>query len=269
MAYEPADYRHPLLDVEVGYEPRRVDSSLAVSRVDGQRAMREYVHRNVPLPRLYDWLLDSDILQQFTEAAPGFEELMALGKVYDLVGGSGGARRFDSVVFDAPASGHCSLMLRTPRTTMGAVRAGPLYRNAQKIEGLLGDASRTCIAVVALAEEMAVTESVELVDYLRGELGFATAPMIVNRLYPQRFSAAEIEGLQSLRDPGDITRAAIATATAHQHLAALQAQYVATLRERDAGLVELPHVVGRRHDPAALLQTLGSALARADRSAEQ
>ncbi len=132
----------------------------------------------MPLANLYNWFLDSTALKHFTEAAPGFEELMCLGKLYDLVTDS----KYDLVVFDAPSTGHAALMLRVPRTTGAAVRTGPLHHNALKIQLMLENDMQTRIVIVALAEEMAIREALELANVVRGELAMHLGPMIVNRV---------------------------------------------------------------------------------------
>ena len=107
------------------------------------------------LPGLYDWFLDSTALKHFTEAAPGFEELMCLGKIYDLVSDS----KYDRVVFDGPATGHAALMLRVPRTTGAAVRTGPLHHNALKIQLMLENDMTTRIVIVVARRRNGDTRS--------------------------------------------------------------------------------------------------------------
>ena len=145
----------------------------------------------MPLPSLYDWFLDSTALKHFTEAAPGFDELMCLGKLYDLVSDS----KYDLIVFDGPATGHAALMLRVPRTTGAAVRTGPLHHNALKIQLMLENDVKTRIVIVALAEEMAVREASDLATYVSGDLAMHLGPMIVNRVTQQLFESDEIDAL--------------------------------------------------------------------------
>src|SRR4029450_13632988 len=124
--------------------------------------------RTMWVPGIYEWFLSGPALNHFTEAAPGFEELMSLGKLYDLATDRR-SNAFERIVFDAPASGHVALMLRVPRVTTEAIRTGPLHHNALKIQGLIEDDLRTAVLIVALAEEMAVREGVELAQRLRQE----------------------------------------------------------------------------------------------------
>jgi len=242
---------HPQLRLTAGYRPQAVETNLDLCGVDGRSALKEYLHRTIPMATLYDWFVDSRATKHFIDAAPGFEELMCLGKLYDLVTESDYAR----VVFDAPATGHAALMLRVPRTTGAAVRSGPLHNNALKIQHLLEDGSKTAVVVVALAEEMAVREALELSNQV-AELGITIGPTIANRVTPQLFSAQEIEALSDLPDPSPTLQRMIKTAAARFGRAAAEAEHLATLRSGRPWLVEVPQFVMARHDGGALIDAM-------------
>ena len=201
------------------------------------------------LPNLYDWFLNSTALKHFTEAAPGFDELMCLGKLYDLVSDS----KYELVVFDGPATGHAALMLRVPRTTGAAVRTGPLHHNALKIQLMLENDVKTRIVIVALAEEMAVREALDLATYVTGDLGMHLGPMVVNRVTQQLFDRAEIDALLHSNGASPALTRMTRTAVARFERASAEAQYIATLRAERPRIVEVPQVVLARHDPAALV----------------
>jgi anion-transporting ArsA/GET3 family ATPase len=262
--YEREDIRHPLLDVQVGYEPVAAGTRLWVSRLDARLSMKEYIHRNIPFHLLYDWLLNGKILGQFTDAAPGFDELMCLGKIYDLAQGSNGKAEFDTIIFDAPATGHCALMLRTPTVTADTVGSGPIHQSAVKVKALLENHQRCCVLVVSLAEEMAIQEGSELLDYVGQELQLNTGPMIINRYRAQRFSDREIELLVTNSDAAsDEATAIIDSAVAHHRLSTLQANYVAQLRNSRPQIVEVPQVIQNRFDAAGIIDGMSAALAPA------
>jgi anion-transporting ArsA/GET3 family ATPase len=242
---------HPQLGLNAGYKPLAVEANLDLCSVDGRSALKEYVHRTLPMAGLYDWFLDSRATTHFIDAAPGFEELMCLGKLYDLVTASD----YALIVFDAPATGHAALMLRVPRTTGAAVRSGPLHNNALKIQKLLEDGERTAVIVVALAEEMAVRESLDLSDQV-GELGITVGPTIANRVTPQLFSAVEIDALSRLPNPSPTLQRMVKTAAARFQRASAEAQHLTTLRSARPWLVEVPQFVMARHDGGALIDAM-------------
>jgi anion-transporting ArsA/GET3 family ATPase len=260
--YERDDLKHPLLDAQVGYDPVEVQPNLWLSRLDARLSMKEYLHRNIPLHMLYDWILNGKMLGQFTDAAPGFDEIMSLGKLYDLAEGSDGKNQFDNIVFDAPATGHCALMLRTPNVLADAIRSGPLHSSALKVQGLLSDHTRCAVLVVALAEEMAIQEGSELLDYVGGELALHTGPMIINRTRQRRFLDQEIKQLQARRKGADAEMlAVIDSAIAHHRQSSLQAGYMQDLGRKQVPIIEVPQVIQNRFDAAGVIDGMAATLA--------
>jgi anion-transporting ArsA/GET3 family ATPase len=259
--YEREDTRHPLLGTKVTYGLNQAAPNLWVSRLDARLSMKEYVHRTIPLHLLYDWVLDGKILGQFTDAAPGFDELMCLGKLYDLAEGSNGKAHFDRIIFDAPATGHCALMLRTPKVTAETVRTGPLYQSALSVHDMLADKKRCSVLVVSLAEEMALQEGTELCQYVSDELNFNAGPMIVNRVRPQRYDVDEIEHLRSLQGSSPQSQAVIDSAIAHYKLSALQENYTRALRETMPDVIEVPQMIQNAFRPSELVEAMAASLA--------
>jgi anion-transporting ArsA/GET3 family ATPase len=247
---------HPQLGVTPQYTPREVETNLDLGSIDGHSALKEYVHRTMPAAALYDWFLDGRAMRHFTAAAPGFDELMCLGKLYDLVTESD----YELVIFDAPATGHAALMLTVPTTTASAVRSGPLHSNALKIRALLTDHARTCVVTVTLAEEMAVREALELTRKVGAELGIALGPIVVNRTTPQLFAAAEITALGGLDGASAALERMIAVARTRFARASAEAEHIDTLAAARDWLVEVPNIVLARHDSAALIDGMAAAL---------
>ena len=248
-----------LFAATVRYAPTQVAPSLSISRVDGRSALKEYVHRTVWPPRLYDWFLDSRALAHFTEAAPGFEELLSLGKLYDLATGNDFAR----VVFDAPSTGHALLMLGVPSVTVSAVKTGALNRNAQKIRLMLEDAARTAIVTVALPEEMSVRETLELRDRMRTEIGLPLGPVIANRVRRQLFASDEIDALGRIAAPSATLAAMIDSAQARFDLSAVQATHLDALQAGcdGAAVHSVAEVVRDRFDETGLVAEVAASLA--------
>jgi len=245
-----SDDKHPLLDVPVRYEPTAAGPNLSVSRVDGHSALKDYVSRTFWPPGLYQRFLDSRALVHFTEAAPGFDELMCLGKLYDYVTDS----NFRRIVFDAPSTGHALLMLRVPRVTAEAVRTGPLHHNALKIQLMLENDTRTSIVVVTLPEEMSVRETIELQSRLHSDAALLPGPIVLNRLRPQLFSAAEVESLERLSDVSITFQRMIEVARARHDLSRVQKQHADLLRGSVTGvrMIDVPEIIRDRHDGVGL-----------------
>ncbi|MDH3641880.1 MAG: ArsA family ATPase [Gammaproteobacteria bacterium] len=255
VTLDARDARHPLLDVPLEYQPYRVSAGLAASRVDSLQAVQEYVRRNFPFSSFYEGFFKTRAFRDFSAAAPGFEELMCLGKLYDLASG----REFDRVVFDAPATGHMKLLLEVPGVTLRAVQVGPLNHNARKIQDLILDSSRTRVVLTTVPEEMAIQEALELEAYCRDTHRIAVGPLVVNRQVPDRFTSTEIAALTSLPEASTNLREAI-TAAANEH-EEVQSQRAALEKLGGTGceLLMVPRLVQarvERHEKAQFVAAL-------------
>jgi len=249
--------RHPVFDVPLSYEPEEAANNLWVMRVDAFSAVREYVRRKIPFSAMYETFLESRMFRDFAEAAPGFDELMCLGKIYDLATDSG----FGKVVFDAPATGHLKTLIDVPAATLKAVLVGPLNHNARRIQDLLMDPERTRVVLATLAEEMAVREAMELEDFCR-ERRMRVGPVIVNQRVLGRFTDHEIEAMASITAPGATLSLAMEAAHREHQLAASQSESLAPLEDRRCAVWDLPRVID--HEPAALLEGLVTRLREFD-----
>jgi anion-transporting ArsA/GET3 family ATPase len=176
--------------------PRRVRASLSACRLDAQEALESFVRTLVPVRLFSRRLLNSQSFRTLAAAAPGIDEFLAL---YRLAGWEAeqqtGTRRprYDLIVVDAHATGHSVPLLGAPETFLRMVPVGPFADIARRLHALVTDAARTAVAVVAVPEEMAVNEAVELHRHLADELHLPVVPPIVNAILPERWSSAEEE----------------------------------------------------------------------------
>jgi anion-transporting ArsA/GET3 family ATPase len=181
--------------------------------IDPEAALREWLSGQLggPTVRL---LAHSHAFQYFVAAAPGAKELVTIGKVWELAQTTRwdrqNPRTYDTVVVDAPASGHGLAMLTTPRTFGEIARVGPIRRQAFKIRDMLADPARTGYVAVALPEEMPVNETLELEERLHGAVGTGLDAIVVNAVYPERFSKADAERLRTAAHNGHRPEAASA-----------------------------------------------------------
>jgi anion-transporting ArsA/GET3 family ATPase len=188
--------------------PIEVRPNLHLAYVEGESALAEYLELVVPIRRLLAAVFTSRIYRFFVAAAPGLKELMTIGKVWyeqDRKDGDGGYV-WDRLVVDAGASGHSLQYLQMPSTAAQTFTTGLVHREAARVEALLKDASRTAVHVVATAEEMPVTEAIEIVARLRGELGLPLGKLFLNRWRPSVPDGARelLPELDRLHAPSDL-----------------------------------------------------------------
>src|SRR3954451_24352293 len=213
----------------------RLDHDLYAISIAPQQALQEWLGRQVGGAAL-KVLVRSHAFQYFVAAAPGAKELITIAKVWELTQGqrwTRSNRTYDTVVVDAPASGHGLAMLRTPSTYGNIARFGPIQRQAYKVRDMLRDRERTGYVAVALPEEMPVSETLELQDRLLDTVGAELDAIVVNGIYPERFSGEEAQLLRELaarngHAPG--RTAAVRAAVAAAERASGQRQHLRRLR---------------------------------------
>jgi anion-transporting ArsA/GET3 family ATPase len=216
--------------------------------VDVPRAMDEYLHERAG--RLGDLLAASRAFHAFAGATPGMRELIGIGKAWELAQDErrvDGARPYDLVIVDAPATGHALGALRTPRTFAEIARVGPIAHQGATIDAMLRDGARTGIVAVALAEEMPVSETLELSRRVREELGLALAQTIVNARVPDRIGPRQARTVERAlaRAETPLARAALGAALSEHARAAGQREQIARLTDGlDRAPSTLPYLFG-------------------------
>jgi hypothetical protein len=161
---------------------RPVADGLWATTIDAEGALEEWLTRQLPR-RLVAPLLHSGAFHGFLGAAPGAHELLTITKAWEL----GQPRRwrrdahgYDTVVLDAPASGHGLGMLRTPRTFAEIARVGPIAGQARAVADALADPARSRLIAVAQPGELAVSETLQLEGQLAAALGRPLDAIVVN-----------------------------------------------------------------------------------------
>jgi anion-transporting ArsA/GET3 family ATPase len=223
---------------ETGVEVE-LEANLWSISIDPDRALLEWL-RTLAGRLSARMLAASTTFHYFAAAAPGAKELVSMVKVHRLLDGQSardGARPYDLVVLDAPATGHALAMLGSPQTFASIVRVGPLAEQAQGVLDLLGDPGRSAYVAVAQGTEMAVTETLELEEGLRRQLDRDLDTVVVNGILPRRFTRQEMERIDELSPDGlgasaDVVRRASRAAHATYERTRLQQSQIARLRRQ-------------------------------------
>jgi len=179
-----------------GYAGRSVRTGVTAMRIDPFEALTEYLALQIGGRTLVEAVMRNKAFRQLMSAAPGWRELITLGKVWHVeqMEDASGRPRYDLLVVDAPATGHGVTFLDVPRVVVSAVRAGPLRHHTERVEALIDDPERTLLLPVTLAEELPTRETAELVARVRSDLEIAVDRVIVNGVISPPFPP----GLQHL-----------------------------------------------------------------------
>ena len=229
--------------------------------IDPQRAMEEYL--SVKVGGTAGQILgQSRMFSAFAMATPGMRELLSLGKVWELAQTRRRTREaepYDLTVVDAPASGHGAALLRTPRTFAEIAKVGPIASQAGAIAQTLTDRDFTAIVAVAVPEDLAVAETLELDEALQRER-LNIDLVVLNQRHPDRFDERDRTALASWVGRDEITpaiRVALAADLRARSEAAQAARLQARFGER---LQSLPFLFSAELGAEQLAQ-LGEALA--------
>jgi len=176
----------------LGYQGRELRPGLHALHIDPHEALADYARIQIGLGAVTDRILQTETFQQLLEAAPGWRELIILGKIWHLEQKKDASGRplYDLLIVDAPATGHGLTFLDVPRVVQHAVRAGPLSRHASWVEALVHDHDRTLMLPVTLPEDLPVLETKELIDRARSDIDIGVDRIIVNRMPSRRSSDA-------------------------------------------------------------------------------
>ncbi|MGD8440440.1 MAG: ArsA family ATPase [Holophagae bacterium] len=189
---DPRENLHQLLDTQPsGGDIVKSIPNLYLQHIEPRELIDDLVREKLRVKLLVNKVLSSPVHRHFTEGAPGLKETAVFGRALRLVDGYGPRelRRPDTIVLDAPATGHGVSWLAAPQLVSDVIRSGPIGHMAELISGFLADPKRTGVVVTTTAEEMPVEESKDLIGTLRQRFDRQPEVVIVNALYPE-FDAA-------------------------------------------------------------------------------
>jgi anion-transporting ArsA/GET3 family ATPase len=238
-------YRDLLPGVRFREDPTEYRPGLFTVSIQSEAALKEY-GRLLIKPRLARAaLFDNRYVQGFLTALPGLPQWAVLGKAwYHTTELADGAPRFDSVIFDAPATGHAIDMLRLPRVITELAPASILRRDAELAWNMLQDRTASGIVLVSLPEELPTNETLELAARITDELKLPLGAVVQNRVRELTFDDAQRAALSNqppIAPTSDVDAAVEASASrAIRERAQLESR--ARLTPLKAPVVELPEV---------------------------
>ncbi len=142
-------------------------------------AFREYALQTIRSERLYDSLLDNQVLRTFVRAAPGLADAVVAGKIWDLYS----KKSYDLLLVDLPSSGHAVSFFKSPLGLKTIFKSGFIARDTERVCSLFS--SPDCrLDLVALPEELPLIECNELKTTLAGLHPFSFGYLHLNQVFP-------------------------------------------------------------------------------------
>ncbi len=182
----------------IGADVSSVAQNVWAVNMDPERAVEDYGLMTLKSRTVFKLLFDNKYVRTFFSAVPGLHEWAMLGKAWwhTTEAGDLGGLKYDTVILDAPATGHGLDMLRVPKVIVDVVPPGLLRRDAERAWTMFQNPKECAVVLVTLPEEMPTTETIELAAAL-GELNLPIAQIVVNGVLPPLFSRTEREALEA------------------------------------------------------------------------
>lgn len=251
-----------IFGVKPTYVPAEVRKGLSICNVEWTSALDDWIADIVAMPRIVRLITHNRMVSLFLEATPGARDLMVLMRVLRL------SDQFDHLVVDMPASGNAVAMLSVAVTARRLFDAGPIRRCAEELLALYRKPD-TRVVLVAIPEEMVVTETTETARKLVAEVPGATVPLVLlNRATPPTLTEAEDGLLRRLAEVAAPGLAAEVVGAGRWEAELEEATRAALTRLREAveaPVVPLP-VLARGEGAARVVAQLAAALARASKA---
>lgn len=164
----------------VGFQPVEVEPGLFVMAMNTEDSLREYLRLFVRVPVIGSLAPLARIFEFVANAAPAVKEILAIGKICHEVR----ENTYDLIVVDAEATGHFVAQVSAPDALMRVVQIGVVADQTAWMREILHDAARTTVVAVTTAEELPVSETIELRDRLRAATPTSIGAVVVNRVNP-------------------------------------------------------------------------------------
>lgn len=225
---------------EVGFKEIEMANDLWAISIDPEESMKEYILLQLKVKAMRDLLFRSRMFTYLAAATPGLNELVTIGKIWELALPERKlkhGRKYDLVIVDAPATGHGISFLQSPRTFANIARVGPIHSQATQLQQMINDHDQTGSVIVSLPEEMPVNETANLETELTGDVDVAVDRIIMNALYPDRYTAKDLKAIKKLKKSDDPEVRAAGRAALSQ---AVRTDSQREQLERLKGLVKAP-----------------------------
>jgi len=245
----------------IGEEIVHVAPNIDAVNMVPEKCLEEYGILMLKSKTLYDALFDNKYVRTFFHAVPGMSEWSMLGKAWwhttELLSGKttdereppyGDGWKYETVIVDAPATGHGVDMLKVPKVLLDVAPGGPLRRDAERAWHLFQDPSHSGVVLVTLPEEMPANETIELAEAVR-DLNLPIPRLVVNALFPPLFNGDQRAHL--IAQAKDERLVPARARAAREVIQAQAMEKLATLRVPTAYLPFL--VTLEPSDPAAIL----------------
>jgi anion-transporting ArsA/GET3 family ATPase len=177
--------------------------NLFIVHLDPHELLLEVVHRHFPVAAAAEAIIRSSIFKNLIEVAPGLKEFYFLSRMQQLAerkAAQSSIQAYDSLVWDAPATGHFLTTLRSAQT-FDHYFTGPLASAGAEVARFFSSMSNVSLLPVATLEEMAIAETMDLTKALERDFDLRPWRLLLNLVSPM-VTASE-QAVAQLEEPSD------------------------------------------------------------------
>ena len=154
---------------KISYKPTHWRAHLDICQWSPEDCLKEYALHLLRIESLYKLFLENPVSKSLIQVAPGLQELALLGKVTSSPRQHGPPMDYNQLVIDSFATGHFLGLFKAPAAMAEAVQFGPMGEQSRGIDRWIRDPDFTEIHIVTLAEELPITEAIELYQEIKKE----------------------------------------------------------------------------------------------------
>ena len=153
----------------------------------------------LPAKALIAAALKSRALQVFLNSAPSFFEMGIFYHFIELFKAKepDGSYTHEMIILDMPATGHALALTGLPEILLRLIPGGPIAKLLREGQAYLNDPEVCAAWVVSLAEQLPISEALELLDGL-AKTNVPVGGLVLNRLERNPFNETEIDCLDDL-----------------------------------------------------------------------
>lgn len=180
----------PFFHVEnISHRELTLTNNISLINLSPAQCFKEYAIDLLYFSVLYKSFFTNRYVSNFINAVPGLDEFMMMAKINNLESQTklkiSSKPKYDTIIVDAPATGHGLSILEVPEVIGTVIKIGPPHRQANSIVRMLNDKNKTAFCLVTLAEEMPVAESEEYIRSIRAKTKLNFGPMFINAVMPK------------------------------------------------------------------------------------
>lgn len=175
----------------VTYRPSKIEKDLEVSHWSSEECLKSYALSLLKVETLYKLFFQNPVSRSLIQVAPSLAELAVMGQITSAPRQHGPHGDHEVLVIDAYATGHFLNLVRAPLAMGQTIQLGPMGEQSRQMDEILRNTKLCHLHIVTTAEELPLTESVELQNRLEHEFSWQ-AHFVLNRYLKTKLTSHDI-----------------------------------------------------------------------------